>query len=198
MRQQANGYKMMALVLLCAFLNACASTGGDTATKTFTPIQDLDAPKWVLKGGAAFNDKAFYARGSATGIKNSSLLTETAEARARSSLADVFGVYTNKLHKDYMEHATQGDMSATSEVQYIERAIKQVSSMTLRGSEIVDLWQNPDSGELFALAKVDLENFKSNLDSYKDLSNSARQAIKEQAELTFQELDKEVQKMQGR
>ncbi|NIR56328.1 MAG: hypothetical protein GWO42_17885 [Nitrospinaceae bacterium] len=152
----------------------------------------------MVKGGAAFDDKAFYGVGLASGIRNSALLRETSDNRARSSLADIFEVYIKKLNKDYMESATTGDMSATSETQYIERAMKSVSSMTLNGSEIVDHWQNPDNGEMYALARVDLETFQQNLDKYKELSAEVRNRIKVQAEKSFEDLDKEVDKKEGR
>ncbi len=41
--------------------------------------------------------------------------------------------------------------------------------MTLSGVEIVDHWQNPATGEFFALARLDLDAFTNNLDKVKAL-----------------------------
>ena len=103
-----------------------------------------------------------------------------------------------KLNKDYMESATTGDMSASSETQYIERALKSVSDMTLNGSEIIDHWQNPNNGEMYGLARVDFESFRQNLAKYNELSREVRNAIKQQAEQSFDDLDKELEKRKGR
>ncbi|CAI2716975.1 LPP20 family lipoprotein [Nitrospina watsonii] len=185
------------LIVLAAFLSACSSTP-EKPSGGFVPIQDLDAPEWVLKGQGAFDDRAFYGVGSAVGIRNTSLLRTSSENRARAALADVFETYVKKLYKDYQESATTGDMSATSETQYVEQALKNITNMSLRGSTIVDHWQNPNNGEMFSLAKIDLEHFEKNLSQYNDLSKQIRDQIKDQAEKSFDELDAEIDKMEGR
>lgn len=127
--------------------------------ETQIPIQDLKAPEWVKKGSGAFNKekgKLFYGVSSASGIKNPSLLRTTAENRARNEVAKIFQVYTASLMKDYMASTTAGDPNVASEEQHVEQAIKTVSTSTLSGVEIVDYWQNPASGEFFALAQLDL------------------------------------------
>ena len=188
---------MILTVLLAGFLSACSSTPDKTPQGTI-PIQDLNAPEWVVKGQAAFDDRAFYGVGSAVGIRNSSLLRTTSENRARAALADVFETYVKKLSKDYQESATTGDMSKTSETQYIEQALKNITNMSLRGSTIVDHWQNPHNGEMFSLAKIDLDHFSKNLQQYNDLSKEIRDQIKDQAEKSFDELDEEIEKMESK
>jgi len=188
---------MVLMVLLAGLLSACESTPDKTPQGTI-PIQDLNAPDWVVKGQGAFNDRAFYGVGSAVGIRNSSLLRTASENRARAALADVFDNYVKKLYKDYQESATTGDMSKTSETQYIEQALKSITNMSLRGSTIVDHWQNPHNGEMFSLAKIDLDHFEKNLEQYNDLSKEIRDQIKDQAEKSFDELDKEIDKMESK
>jgi LPP20 lipoprotein len=197
MKTQVNWTKHLILTVCLGFLAACASSSTQPS-QNFVPIQDLDAPEWVIKGKPDSGDRAFYGVGLANGIRNTALLRQTADNRARSELSDVFQVYVAKLHKDYQESVTEGDMSASSETQYIERALKSVSDMTLHGSEIVDHWQNPNNGELYALARVDFENFEKNLAKYNKLSREIRDAIKIQAEKSFDDLDKELEKRKGR
>jgi len=197
MKTALSRWNLLMMILLAGFLSACSSTP-ETPSGDFVPIQDLGAPDWVLKGQGAFDDRAFYGVGSATGIRNTALLRTASENRARAALADNFETYIKKLYKDYQESATTGDMSQTSETQYVEQALKNITNMSLRGSTIVDHWQNPNNGELFSLAKVDLEHFQKNLKQYNDLSKQIRDQIKQQAEKSFDELDKEIDKMEGR
>ncbi len=156
------------------------------------------APTWVVKGSGAFEDdrgKVFYGVGSASGIRNHALLRSTSDNRARNELAKVFEIYTASLMKDYAASTTAADPNVTSEEQHVEQAIKTVTSATLSGVEIVNRWQ-ADTGELFALARLDLDNFKDALRKAKDLNSKARDYIRENAERLHDELEKEEGKMQ--
>lgn len=171
--------------------------GHPKITKT-TPIQELGAPEWILKGSGAFGGergRVFYGVGSASGIQNASLLRATADNRARNEVAKVFQFYTASLMKDYAASITAGDFKATAEEQLVEQAIKTVTAMTISGVEIVDHWQHPATGELFTLARLDLEAFKDNLDKVKELDAKVKEYIKKNAERLHQELEKEEEKM---
>jgi hypothetical protein len=98
------------------------------------------------------------------------------------------------LMKDYMASTVAGDPNVTSEEQHVEQAIKTVTSMTLSGAEIVDHWQHPASGELFALARLDLEAFKDQFDKVQNLDKKVKDYIKENADKLHDELEKEEQK----
>ncbi len=156
------------------------------------------APTWVVKGSGAFKDdrgKVFYGVGSASGIRNHALLRSTSDNRARNELAKVLEIYTASLMKDYAASTTAADPNVTSEEQHVEQAIKTVTSATLSGVEIVDRWQ-ADTGELFALARLDLDNFKDALKRAKDLNATARDYIRKNAERLHDELEKEEDKIQ--
>ncbi len=162
------------------------------------PIQELKAPEWVKKGSGAFGKEKgqfFYGVGSATGIKNNSLLRTTAENRARNEVAKVFQTYTASLMKDYMASTTAGEMNVTSEEQHVEQAIKTVTSMTLSGVEIIDYWQNTSTGEFYALARLDLVAFKENLEGSKELNTKVRDYIRENAGKLHEQLEREEEKL---
>lgn len=184
------------LMVLLLILTGCAAT-----RKGPTPIQELKAPEWVIKGSGAFGNekgKVFYGVSSATGIKNSSLLRTTADDRARNELAKIFEVYTASLMKDYAASTTAGDFSATSEEQHVEQAIKTVTSATLNGVEIVDHWQNPDTMEFFSMARLDLESFKNNIDKMKELNDKVKEYVRKNAEKLHEQLGKEEEKKRAR
>jgi len=179
-------------------LGGCA-TATREITRT-TPIQEIGAPEWVIKGSGAFGGergKVFYGVASAAGIQNPSLLRSTADNRARNDVAKVFEFYTASLMKDYAASTMAGDVKATAEEQHVEIVIKTVTARTLSGVEIVDHWQHPATGELFALARLDLQAFQDNLEKVKELDAKVKQYIRENAERLHKELQKEETKMKG-
>lgn len=187
------------IYILIVFLVALAGCAG--TKKGPTPIQELKAPAWVIRGSGAFageKEKIFYGVGSASGIRNFSLLRTTADNRARNEMAKVFEAYTASLMKDYEASTTAGDFSKTSEEQNVEQAIKTVAATTLNGVEIIDHWQNPENMELYSLAKLDLESFKDNLDKMKELNAKVRDYVRGNAERLHEQLEKEEDKKRER
>jgi len=176
--------------LLAAFLiMGCAAKTQEVAQPT-----GPQKPAWVDKGSGAFEGEignAFYGVGSAYGIKNPSLLRSTADNRARAEVARVFKTYTAALMKDYAASTMAGDPNETSEEQHVEQTIKSFTKAELAGVQIVDHWKDTDTGELFALARMDLSAFENYLDQAKDLSEAVRQRVIKNAEKAFADLAKE-------
>jgi hypothetical protein len=174
-----------------------ASCGGEKKAKNEpNELKGIDYPDWVTKGSGAFGGEAgrvFYGVGSASGIKNHSLARTTADNRARAEIAKIFEVYSASLMKDYMASTTAGDMTASSEEQHVEQAIKTFSATTLSGVQIVDHWFHPD-GTVYALAQLDLESFKNNLDKMKELNAQVRDYVRQNAERVHMDLEKEEAK----
>ncbi|MGO9016090.1 MAG: LPP20 family lipoprotein [Dissulfurispiraceae bacterium] len=191
---------VLALLGVAGLLTGCASTKVVEKVTETTPIQDLKAPEWVSKGSGAFSGqqvKVFYGVGSAAGMKNPSMLRMASEDRARVALAKEIQVYTASLQKDYMDSMTTGSGNATSDKQLVESAIKTVTAMTLRGAQIVDHWQNPATGELFSLARVDLELFKNNLDQTKEIDPNVKENIRKSTDRMNEQLKQEEAKTKG-
>lgn len=166
--------------------------------KSDTPIQSIGGPEWVSKGSGAFGGergRVFYGVGSASGIQNVSLLRSTADNRARNEVAKVFQFYTASLMKDYAASTTGGDVKVTSEEQHVEQAVKTVTAMTLSGVEIVEHWQNPSTGELYALGRLDLNAFKDSLEKVKELDSKVKDYIRQNADRLHEQLEKEEEKM---
>jgi hypothetical protein len=151
-------------------------------------------PDWVDKGSGAFGGevgKAFYGVGSAFGIQNPSLLRSTAENRARAEVARIFKTYTAALMKDYQASTMAGNPQETSEEQHVENTVKTFTKAELAGVQIVDHWKDPESGELFSLARMDLSTFEEMLKQGSELSEAVRQRVVERAEKAFEDLAKE-------
>lgn len=183
------------IVAVGLFLTGCS--GVKTMTKD-TPIQDKNAPAWVVKGSGAFGGekgKVFYGVGAATNIKNTSLLRTSADNRARNEVAKVFQIYTASLMKDYAASTSAGEANVSSEEQNVEQAVKTVTAMTLNGVEIVDHWQDSQTGELYSLGRLDLDAFKDSMEKAKELDAKVKNYIRQNAERLHQQLEKEEEKL---
>ncbi len=181
--------QMMALGVLLAvglfLMTGCASAPAK--------LDEPEMPQWVYKGSGAFDDdkgKVFYGVGIASGINNKALLFSTADNRARAEVAKTLETYVAVLAKDYMASTTAGDMSASSEEQHVEQALKTFSKTTLHGAAIIDHWQDPEDKTMYALCQLDLLAFQEALDNYKELDAKVRDYVRENAEKMHGELEK--------
>jgi len=177
-----------------------AACGGDKPKHEPKHLQGIQYPEWVNKGSGAFGGEAgrvFYGVGSVSGIKNRALARTTADNRARAEVAKTFEVYSASLMKDYMASTTAGDMSASSEEQHVEQAIKTFAATTLSGVQIVDHWEHPVDGTIYALAQLDLESFTDNLTKMKELNNKVRDYVRKNAEKAHMDLEKEEAKREA-
>jgi len=111
-----------------------------------------------------------------------------------AKVAKILETYVAVLAKDYMASTTAGDMSASSEEQHVEQALKTFSKTTLHGARIIDHWTDPADGSLFALCELDLLAFKSALDEYKELDAKVRDYVRRNAEKLHQQLEREEEK----
>lgn len=177
-------------------LSGCASKPKVTAQ---TPIQDVGAPEWVVKGSGAFGGekgRIFYGVGVAEKNQSVSIMRSKTDSRARSELAKMIQIYNASLTKDYEALTKTGEIKGVSEGHF-EQAIKQATSMTLNGVEIVDHWQHPATGEFYALARLDLDALKNNFDKIEALNDRVRDYIRENADRLHKELEKEEERMRG-
>jgi hypothetical protein len=158
-----------------------------------------DEPEWVLKGSGAFGaegQKVFYGVGVASNIKNIALLQNTSDNRARAEITKIFETYSASLMKDYMASVSDGDK--VSEEQNVEQAIKTFSAATLSGVQIVDRYKDKSNGAMYSLARLDLNAFSDSLGKMKELSNKAKDYIRQNAERVHADLEKEEAKAEAR
>jgi hypothetical protein len=185
------------LLVIGSFAAVSACGGGEKKESSNPGVQ---YPEWVNKGSGAFggeHGRVFYGVGQVSGIKNAALARTTADNRARAEIAKIFEVYSASLMKDYMASTTAGDMTASSEEQHVEQAIKTFSAATLSGVQIVDHWIHPQDGSIYALAQLDLEAFANNLDKMKELNEKVRDHVRKNAERVHMDLEKEEAKREG-
>src|SRR5947199_1674798 len=182
-------------IAIAAGLMAC---GGGNKPDMSNQILHANGPDWVNRGSGAFGGekgKIFYGVGIASGIRNAALRRSTSDSRARSEIAKTLDTYVAVLNKDYQASTTAGDMSASTEEQHVQQALKTYSQTELSGVLIIDHWVDTDGTE-FALAQLDMETFKANLDKMKELSAQVRDAVRANADQAFDELSAEEARRQ--
>ena len=187
--------KVIGLAMVAAALFAC---GGEKKPEMSNQVLHANGPDWVNRGSGAFGGekgKIFYGVGIASGIRNAALRRQTADARARSEIAKTLDTYVAVLNKDYQASTTAGDMSASTEEQHVQQALKTYSQMELSGVLIVDHWVDTDGTE-WALAQMDMDTFKANLDKMKELNAQVREVVRQNADKAFDELAAEEAKRQ--
>ncbi len=186
------------LIVLTFIFSACTSTPNNYVIDNRPLIKDVEPPDWVIKGSGAFSDskggKIFYGVGSASGIRNFSLQRVTADDRSRNDIAKVIDYYTKSLLKDYMGSTTSGDFKTTQEEQLSEQALQTLTNASLHGVMVIDHWEHPKRNELFSLARLDLDQVKRSLGSFKEMSNKLKDEIRERAEELHEEMELQIQK----
>jgi hypothetical protein len=85
-------------------------------------------------------------------------------------------------------------MSASSEEQHVEQALKTFTKTTLHGSRIINHWRDPTDGSLFSLAELDLFAFKNALDEFRELDSQVRDYVRQNAEKLHGQLEEMEQK----
>jgi hypothetical protein len=184
------------LVVLLGAVLALLACGG--AKEKPTPMKSAmaqefeGAPAWVTKGCAAYQGEkaAICGVGSAGGTRNPSLAMSAAEGRARTAIARSLQVKVKSMLKDYQATTTGGEDfgTAAADEQHIVDVSKQITNMTLSGTQRVDSWISPN-GTLYVLMKLDVDAFKDAVSGMKQLDEKVRKAVIERAEKAFKELD---------
>jgi hypothetical protein len=160
------------------------------------PNEFAGAPNWVIKGCQGFDGEAEGAKlcgvGSFKGSSNISLARTAAMARGRTEIARSLGVKVRSMLKDYQATTTGGAEfgEAASDEQHVVDVSKQITDISLTGTEIQDTWIS-NSGTYYTLMVLDVEQFEKSVNGMKRLSETVRQAIVERAEAAFTDLDDE-------
>lgn len=150
-----------------------------------------NGPVWVNRGSGAFNDsgRVFYGVGLVGGIRNPALARSSADGRARVEIATQFRTWVRSMLRDYQSSITNLQPGQRSEEsQLVEQANVQVVNVELTGVRIVDHWVNPADGTVFALAKLDMGQAMQTLNGMQQLSQRARDYIRQSAEQAFDRL----------
>ena len=184
--------KILGVVAMLALV-ACAEP---VKPQVFAANPAQNGPDWVNKGsGTGTGDKGrvFTGVGISSGVRNASLRRTDADAKARAAIAATMSTYVTRLTKSYADSTTAGDPKVSSEEQHVSDALKTFTQMQLSGVAIVDHWIANDGTE-YALAVLDIDGFKGQMDKMKDLNAKVKEQVKANADKAFDELSAEEAK----
>jgi hypothetical protein len=149
------------------------------------------APAWIREGCSAYwadsPERGVCGVGSASGTRNMTLATSTAEGRGRTAIARSLGTTVQAMLKNYQATTTGGEEfgTAAADEQHIVDVSKQLTDGTLSGAVRRDLWISP-SGAVYALMVLDLNDFQRTAWSMKQLSESVRSFVAQNAAKEFE------------
>ncbi|HEY5676242.1 MAG TPA: hypothetical protein VIR81_05635, partial [Myxococcales bacterium] len=126
----------------------------------------------------------------ASGIRNAAMRRSTSDARARSEISKILESYASVLGRDYKASGSATDVKDAPEGEHLEQALKDYSQSELSSVQIIDHWVDNDGNE-YALAAIDLDTFKGNMDRMKGLDPKVRDAVRANADKAFDELNAE-------
>lgn len=169
-----------------------------------TPLEDefVGAPGWVIQGCRAHWDDdegMICGIGSAGGSRNVSLMRTTAIGRGRTEIARTLSTQVKAMLKDYASTTTGGQEfgRAANDEQHIVDVSKQITDMSLSGTEMADSWIS-QTGTYYALVALDVEKFSDAVSRMDQLSESVRRAVVERAKDSFSELNQEIESERDR
>ena len=172
------------LVTLVIALAACS--GGMTRVESDLGMDD--APDWVNEGSQVLDDQGgrlFHGIGSAPPMGDDSLQRSTADERARAALARVLGSYLEVVSADYV--TSEGEKEAEADVS-LSREIKNVTRRNLVGAKIIARWRNPENGDIWSLAELDLDHLKATLEADEAMDAGFKRFLEGHADRVFDRL----------
>lgn len=172
-----------------SLLFACGPTARPAPERAPTPVTQPEAPAapvapsarpaWIDRGSRNdIADRALFAVGQATGIKNPSLARSTADNRARAEISKMFETLAAAMTKDFQMGVSAGSSSGDS--QAVTVSVRGAAAEALGGVEIIEHWVDAD-GTIYALARLPHDAVIESLSRSKELTAKTKDAVVKQA-----------------
>jgi hypothetical protein len=153
------------------------------------PKASVQYPDWVNRGGGlAVKDGAslFLGVGEAPPeIKEARVRVNVADGRARKEVSRVVQEFIAVLTKDWTYATVIPDGTAENPEAAQQAMLDAFAGDALTSVTIEERWQDPATGTLYALARLDLRQFLTDLDKNKTLNATATAYIRENAARLF-------------
>jgi hypothetical protein len=155
---------MAACGLAVACLAGCGSPSSAVGTEPMVLTSNADEPKWVSAGAGAFPKdagKAFYGVGIAAANRfpaDPFMLRETATEHGRAEVAAQLQIMVAAVLTDYAAAAFAPGMKPDEMQGMTENVQQSVADATLSGAEPVASWKDPQTGAMYVLIRLSLED----------------------------------------
>ena len=174
--------KLMLWPVLIACTLVLAACAGKTMVESDLRIKG--APDWVNEGTAILKNRDgrfFHGIGSAPALHDESLQIATADNRARAEIARILSSYMDIAYNDYTATATDQPLSDSE----ISRQIQSITKINLTGAQIIAHWKDKRTGNIYALAELDMKQLKETLTNVNDMNANVRQYILDHGDNIF-------------
>lgn len=165
--------KLSFVFVAALILGACSSH------RTFeSDMRVEDAPDWVngqelVKSGE--KGKIMRAVGQAAPLGNVSLQKTTAANRARAALARELSLAVDSAQQNFSS-AVEGEGESSSEISLDN---KFNSNILMTGSRIAAYWKDEKTGDIYALAELELKQLKDNVKRSSVLSKEFKKYLQQ-------------------
>ncbi len=153
-------------------LIAAGCSNSNHRTNIDSNMQIDGAPDWVNKGAYTVNDqdgRFIYGVGLAPVMGDVSLQKSTADNRARAEIAKVLVTFVDSTFNSYTtSNGEKADLS-TNEV------LQSSTKTALAGTTIIAHWKNPETGEIYSFAQLDLKNLTNAINNATTISESFKE-----------------------
>ena len=146
------------------------------------------SPSWIDRGSGAFKDsdgnRVLYGVGILQNVRNVGLARQAVDNRAIADIAKTVQTYSTQMMEDYASSINAGG-AVSDEEQMIQSTIKTFAQVTLSGVTIINHWTDHETNTYYALARLDMDSFKSLLDKSNKLSEEVKEHVRKNAEAAF-------------
>jgi hypothetical protein len=151
-------------------------------------------PAWVARCGAAFSfaqKQELYGCGSDRD-KNQQFQLKSADEKARVDLARTIDNRVTGFFKDYLSApAMKGNLSEAEAQQFISSIARQVTEISLHGSQVFDRWRAPD-GTLYSISRVSFDEVEA---AMRKQANERVNELKSDPQKAMDEFDRQLAKI---
>lgn len=176
-------FRLATSLLFMLALAACSS--GPTRVESDLGIKG--APDWVNEGSQALSnrdDRLFHGVGQAPPMGDPSLQQSTADSRARAEIARSLDTLFDLAGSDYLASSGAGGDDRTT-AQSVSQQIRSSTQLHLSGARIIARWKDPRTGAVYSLAELDMKAVDRALELSRDMNESARRYLQQNADNIF-------------
>jgi hypothetical protein len=169
-------YRLILMTFYLLFLGACAGL------RQVPP----GTPEWIRQGpgpAIAEGTRYLYGIGVVGKMRSRVLLRTAADNKAKSKLSRAVNDYVEVLMAAYLS-SPQAEGDTEAQAQSLQE-LRAVAGTTLTTSVIADHWQDPETGNYFALCRLEFSELLRRIASARILPPSLRRFAEKEGPLLF-------------
>jgi len=172
-------------LFLAVLIAACSSTSKKILPNTIeepSAETKILAPEWTALTSGVYKNSSgkavFYGLGSANKEEMTSDSKNLSEDRARDELTKVLISYIEQLAKEILESNLNNSITDLNRDR-LGSSLDEGTATIMMEAEITNYWSNPDNGQVYSIAKLDLSRLTDKLDSIESIPMEDRSFLRE-------------------